>query len=165
MKRKLIERVEKKMDFESGEVLEMSSFEEYYLDKEPEFVKLYLDDIVKLKDLPGTSHSVLLCILRYMNYDNEVTLISHIKDKIAQKVGIARTTVDNVIKKLKKANLLLPVNRGVFLVNPRYFGKGEWKNIKALRVKITYSENGKKFETERFQNDNKNNNIEPYDGF
>ena len=53
------------VDAETGEILQYKSeTEKVFFDKEPDYVKLYLKDIVRLKELPPTSEKLLFIIVK-----------------------------------------------------------------------------------------------------
>src|SRR5690606_18727288 len=59
------------VDSETGEVLQsITETEKVIYDKEPDYVKLYLKDIIRLKDLPPASEKLLMLIVKHMGYNN-----------------------------------------------------------------------------------------------
>ena len=87
-------------------------------------------------------------MLSFMNYENEIILNSYLKEKIAKKLDIKPQSFANSITKFLETGLLVRKGRETFIANPIYFGKGSWADIKSLRLKITYGNAGRKFETE-----------------
>lgn len=116
------------------------------LQPEPSFIKLYLKDMCKLNDIPKTTNNVLNALLELCNYDNEIILNSHVKNKVADSLGIKIPSLDNAISKLTKAEFLDRIGRGTYRLNPHVFGKGKWSDIKELQVTWDYSVKGRVLE-------------------
>jgi hypothetical protein len=126
-------------DFQSGEIIQIER--EVQIPKEPDFIKLYLDDLVLLKDIPQWVSGVLYSLLKHMNYKNEIVLNSTIKRRIATDLGIVPKTIDNALVTFVKKGVLLRQGTGVYQANPYLFGKGEWTNIRKIRLQIEYGNN------------------------
>ncbi len=67
------------VDITTGEIQEEEEIIDAYVDKEPDYVKLYLKDIVALNDLPKGLDRVINVLLKTMAYDNMIILNSFIK--------------------------------------------------------------------------------------
>lgn len=102
---------------------------------EPEFIKLYLKDVVTLKGIQPANKDVLYFLLKLMRYEEYIISITEYdKHKICKELGLKGIQqVNNAIQALKKAGILFSVvsesgktNRGAFEVNPYLFGKGNW---------------------------------------
>jgi len=119
------------------------------LNQEPEFVKLYLADIIKLHGLSGVVNDVLNGMLRYMTYDNQIPLHKSFKNNIANNLDIKVNTVEHCVRKLVKAGILYREERGLYTADPHLFGKGKWQDIQKLRMSVTYDENGRMITVER----------------
>ncbi len=128
------------VDFKTGELAETER--EIRVPKEPDFIKLYLDDLVMLKDIPQWVSSILHGLLKRMNYQNEIVLNVTIKKRIADDLGIAVRTIDNALVTFVKKKILSRVGLGVYQANPYLFGKGEWNNIRKIRLQVEYGDNG-----------------------
>lgn len=129
------QREEHIVDHATGEVKSSTSEKVIQMPAEPEYIKLYLDDINKIFDLPN--HSILYEIMKKMDYDGLITLSKFTKDQICQKLGLKPQTLSNYLQDLKKKDILQPVGRGTFMPNPNLFGKGTWKEIYSRRKKYT----------------------------
>lgn len=136
------------VDSETGEVLQYKSeTEKVYIEKEPDYVKLYLKDIIRLKDLPPTSEKLLLLIVKHMGYNNLFQAYKPLKLVICQQLGMSINTLNNQISNLRKAGILIPMDkygRGLYLVDPNLFARGSWKDIRNLRLIIDYNLDGTK---------------------
>ena len=112
-------------------------------EKEPPFLKMYLDDIEILHRLPKNSGDVLYELLVNMNYQGEIAINSLMKQRICEKLAIKNArSINNFLTQMVKKDVLQRIGRGVYVVNPYLVAKGEWKDIKGLRVK--YKANGKR---------------------
>lgn len=148
---------------EDGELITENKKITYKFDKEPTFVKLYLDDLAKLKGLRKSHMLVLYSLLKYMNYADDknapqvVIINSYVKKNILlDNREIASTqTISDAVSALKKQGILKAVGRTAYLVNPHIIGKGEWRDISELRVKITDNERGREIRTETVFDDGK----------
>ena len=142
-KKKIVyESVDTITNTETGEVLQVKSHVESKLEKEPDYIKLYLADITRLKDLPKNTDKVLHLLLRSMSYKNIIPAYAPIKRMICSELDIKMVTLNKAIDKLYKVGILLRVERGIYMADPNLFGKGEWKNVKNLRLIVEYKEDG-----------------------
>lgn len=58
------------IDVNTGEIQEEEEIIDAYVDKEPNYVKLYLKDIIALNDLPKGLDKVINVLLKTMSYDD-----------------------------------------------------------------------------------------------
>lgn len=128
-------------DLETGLVSSKSISKTILLDQEPDYIKLYLTDISKIFNVPNTG--VLYELLKIMSYSNEIFLNSSIRKRICDNLNIKNQSFNNLLLVLKKQEILIEKEKGIFLFNPYIFGKGKWKDILDLRnenieLKITY---------------------------
>ena len=140
-------RTVKVVDNRTGEITNEVETQIKALEREPNYVKLYLDQIVKLSEITGWTSNVLYELLGDSKYANEGQIIvvnAGYKEMVAEKLGIKPQSVTNAINALKKKEIIYKVKNGVFQLNPRIFGKGEWKDVKRLRYEVELSEQGTK---------------------
>lgn len=98
-----------------------------------EFAMLYLKDLSQLLDISTKGeYKVLLAIVERANYnENSIRIGKDIKEEIAIETGLSFPTVDKSVTKLYKMGILLRKKhagkevRGAYLINPKYFFKGE----------------------------------------
>lgn len=142
-KKILKSKVKTTVDTITGEILEIETINDYKVDREPDFVKLYLGDIGKLFNLPNTS--LLMALLHQMNYDNEIVLNASIKRKICALIGdkMSLANLEKIIGIYTKKEILIRKDRGLYMFNPYLFGRGSWKDINKIRLSISYSPEGK----------------------
>lgn len=138
------ESVDTVTNVETGEISIIKTHTQTILEREPEYVKLYLSDIMKLNELPKSTEKVMNCLLRSMSYKNIIPAYAPIKRMICSELDITMDTLNKAIDNLYKAGILIRIERGIYMADPNLFGKGEWKNIKNLRLVIEYKEDGTK---------------------
>lgn len=146
MKTKKIYRQETKVtiDNNTGEIIQETDVTKSIVECEPNFIKMYVNDILKLKDVPKASNDVLNVLLANMSYQNIVVMIKPIKNLICEQTGLKSNTVNKAIQNLHKAGILIRKDRSVYIVDPTLFAKGKWEDIKKLRLVIDYKPNGTK---------------------
>jgi len=131
-------------DEQTGKLLETSVTHTVKLDQEPSFIKLYIKDMCKLNDIPKTANNVLNALLEICNYDNEIILNSHVKQKMCDELGMKMQSLNNGISKLTKSEFIDRIGRGTYRLNPYYFGKGKWQDIQELQITWDYTTQGRK---------------------
>ncbi|OBZ55002.1 hypothetical protein ABH62_27800, partial [Bacillus cereus] len=105
------------IDINTGEIQEEEEIINAYIDKEPDYVKIYLKDIVALNDLPKGLDRVINVLLKVMSYDNMIILNSFIKKQMAQELGYKTVQVlNNNINKLVNAEILFRKGTGTYQV-------------------------------------------------
>jgi hypothetical protein len=115
--------------------------------KEPPFIKLYLDDVNRLYELPNNSTALLYELIKRLDYDGFITLNSTTKKMIGQRAGVSTGHIDNYLSKLVKKDIFRREGRGTYAPNPDIFGRGDWREIYKKRsawLKVSYGENGRK---------------------
>lgn len=139
------------IDAETGEIKREEVDKTYQFPSEPPYIKLYLQDILYLSDLPKTHDKVLISLLKKATWASAemgmvVTLSAGMKRIIAEQLGFKNTrTINNVITDFVKADILFRIDTGVYQLSPYLFGRGDWADISALRMNIEYTLNGRTF--------------------
>ena len=111
--------------------------------KEPNYIKLYLDTVLYLKDLPKGLNTVLYALLKRMSYGNQLVLNAALKRQIAREIELSVSSINNAITKFVKGEMLERIDTGLYRVNPHIFGKGEWKDIARIRLEVSFDSEGK----------------------
>ncbi|NLM05289.1 MAG: hypothetical protein GX214_09745 [Clostridiales bacterium] len=145
-KRKINQVHETNLVDENGEIKSQRTDTSFYVDAEPPYVKMYLDTILYLKDLPRTHNPILHCILMripWANQNQDIAINAHIKRQIAKEVNCSESKVNNAISDLVKGEVIYRVGVGTYQVNPHFFGRGQWTDIEELRLNITFNGKGK----------------------
>ena len=104
---------------------------------EPAYVKTYLCDLDIIFALPKGVIRLLYRLFDNVQFNkNTIDLNAAIKRLIAKDLGIKFESIDNALVKLCKANILLRIDTGSYLLNPYYFAKGDWKNVVEMRKTV-----------------------------
>lgn len=110
---------------------------------EPNYIKVYLDTILYLKDLPKGLNGILTAFLKRMSYGNQLVLNAALKRQIAKEVGLSMSSVNNAITKFVKGDILIREDTGLYKIQPHLFGKGDWTDIAKIRLEVVFDKNGK----------------------
>jgi hypothetical protein len=136
-----------RVNHETGEVVSTETSNTINIRSEPPYIKLYLDDIEKLYSLPNNSSTVILELLKKLDYEGIISLNSTSKRKICEVVDYKIQTLNNYLGDLVKKDLFRREGRGCFRPNPHLFGKGDWSKISKERtgwLKVSYKDDGSK---------------------
>ncbi len=138
-------RTETKIDPNTGQATEIEQIKErkVKVEQEPSFIKLYLQDICKLNDIPKTGSKLLNELLKYTSYDNMILIPTYVKEKISTDLNMNIGTVSNSLSKLTKNGILKREGKGAYRLNPYMFGKGKWTDIKEIRAEWKYGKEGR----------------------
>ncbi|MCC4276133.1 hypothetical protein [Marinomonas communis] len=148
--KKVIREIETQtFNAETGEITNEISSKVVQLPTEPPFVKLYIEDIAALYQLPDGTHRVLVELLKKLDYEGKISLNKTNKLSICEKVGYKTVaSLDNYLSKhLVKKGIFRKEGTGVFIPDPHLFGRGKWQDIYKQRqawLKISYNENGER---------------------
>ena len=151
---KIRQSVETSVMNEHGEMISKRANRVLSWGEEPSYIKLYLQDIMYLSDMPKQYVAVTEALLKRVSYAGDadglcITLVPHIKQRICEDLGWANTrSLDNALMKLVEGKILYRVARSVYQFNPYLFGKGDWQDISRLRLNIQYDDiKGRTFQT------------------
>lgn len=121
---------------------------------EPSYIKLYLQDIMYLYDMPKKYVAVTEALLKRVSYAGDadgmcVVLAPRIKKAICEELGWKTVaSLDNALQKLLAGKIIYRVDRSMYRFNSWLFGKGDWQDISRLRLDINYDEiRGRTFKT------------------
>lgn len=130
---------------EDGRSIKKETNTSYYIESEPPYVKMYLDTVLYLKDLPKGYNPVLMAILKrlpWANQDQDIAINAGMKRKMANEIGCSVSRINNAITDFVKGEVLYRVDTGVYRVNPYLFGRGDWNDIARLRLEVTFDNEG-----------------------
>lgn len=134
-KKRITQMVESTVvDQTTGEIIEQTKAVVYTVENEPAYVKMYLNDLSKLLDLPKAHTDLLYILMTMMDYENIVTLSPRKRDRICQQLNITKQSLANNLHKLAKVDAVRSVGRGEYQLNPELFAKGSWADIKNLQL-------------------------------
>lgn len=133
------------LDKETGDVvLEETKIQSFSIDREPDYVKLYLEDVSRLKDIPQGMNKVLFELMKGVSYNGIVMAYKPVKQIMCKNMGISMNYLNKCIDEFYKKGILIRYARGVYIADPNLFAKGSWKDIKNLRLVIEYGKDGTK---------------------
>jgi len=145
-----IEETHRVMNDLTGELLSMTTAttDINTVPTEPNYLKLYIDDLGLLNKLSGGETRALIHIAAIANYDGEIVLPLVIKKRIAEKACVKVQAISDTIVKLIKKGILKRVDKTLYLLNPDLFAKGKWRDIREQRKTFqsitTYLPNGQR---------------------
>lgn len=132
--------------------------------QEPLYVKVYLQDINRIYDLPKGCSPALYEILKEMNWKGIINLPKYTKEQCAAAAGLTLKSFNNCITDLIKKDILKRLGTSVYTANPHLFGQGKWLEIMERRetynITINYKPNGKREVTSSFDPENPENQHE-----
>ena len=129
---------------ENGEIVNKRANKTLSWGSEPPYIKMYLDDIIYLKDMPKSYSPILHEFLKRMTYAGEkegqvIYINSSMKRRVKEALGYKNlSSINNAITDLVKSEVFIRIDTGCYLVNPYIFGKGDWQDISRLRLQINY---------------------------
>lgn len=131
---------------EKGEIVSKRANKTLSWGTEPAFVKLYLEDVLYLSDIPNKHAQVLYELLKRSTYAGDkngmqVIVNSYVKNCIKDSLGLKNVgSISNAITDLVKGKILYRVGTGAYNFNPYLFGKGDWQDIARLRLEVNYDD-------------------------
>jgi len=124
------------INHETGEIKEKEEKKVIKIPREDEYIKIYIKTVGVIHNLPNSADKILFEILKYVNYDNRIIITKPVKENIAKRLNISLSRVNNYLSSLNKKNILIREDRGMYILNPYIFGKGNWYNIYKLREEL-----------------------------
>jgi hypothetical protein len=133
------------VDIRTGEIeLNTVQSQSFLIDREPDYVKLYLADVTRLKDIPAGMNKVLFELMKSINYNGIIMAYKPVKDLMCLNMGISVNYLNKCIDEFHRKGILIRYARGVYIADPNLFAKGSWKDIQNLRLVIEYNIDGTK---------------------
>ena len=140
-------------DSVTQQILATEQYSTSIVTREPDFVKMYVKDIGQMLDLTKSDDKILFCLLKHMSYNNIVYLVLPVKKMIMEELNIPLNTVNDSIRNLNNAGIIVRQAQGCYLVNPNLFARGRWEDIVKIRMEIEYSAEGKTIKQVEIKND------------
>lgn len=147
-KRITIEKKSTVTDKITGEVLMERTEESFFSEIEPDFIKMYTIDLLLLLEVPPDSLRIMIIILRQMSYTNILYTDKDFVETCINYIGISERNIRRSISILCSKGVLLKIQKGKYIVNPELFARGSWKDIKKIKLSISYSNEGVKIESD-----------------
>lgn len=166
---------DKELNEQTNSIIEKyPDFEPFLTEKEPAFIKLYIEQLASLANIPKTAKDFFNAIISqgFVSIKGYVELNSKKKKHIFYNVLSLKDKssggISRIMKELKKPNetlnntpILIPVENGEFdsddvekyYINPLLVGNGNWANIRNRRIRIIldYQDNGQKITIENLE--------------
>jgi len=135
------------VDYETGEVTKQEETTHIKKSAEPNYVKLYITTLLAFKELPKSLNPILIEFLSYMSYADtseknggqKIYVNIDMKRDIANKLNLSVESVNKGLFQLVRSGMFKRIGTGTYQVNPFMFGKGEWKDISAIRATFDYN--------------------------
>lgn len=132
------------VDKSTGELILLSSEEKTRVEREPDYIKLYVKDLVRFMDVPAGMDKILLAFLSNMGYNNVIPTYMPLKKMISKELNVSISYINKAVDMFHKSGIFIRYDRGLYIADPELFGRGKWEDIKELRLNILYSKNGQK---------------------
>ena len=99
MENKKIYQTETKtiIDHQTGEIIQTEHNQKGFVEKEPDYVKLYLQDIARLNNLPPSASSLMTLIIRSMGYNNLFFAFKPLKEMFCEELKMPMNTLNKQI--------------------------------------------------------------------
>ncbi len=110
--------MKKKISYETGLVTESKTTARLRLEQEATYVKMYVDDLVAILELPVEISGLLYELVQRIDDDGTLTLRSTTKKEIADRLQMTIGTFYNYLTTLVKVGVLKRIERGQFEANP-----------------------------------------------
>ena len=145
------QKTKSEINNETGEVNKETETNVIRLPQEPPFVKMYINDLCSIKGVSNADQDLLRHLLARLDYEGYITLNTRIRDRLCELLDIKPKTLRNRLTVLVKSELIAPVCRNEYRVNPDYFAKGDWKSIceqkQSYKMLVTYTNKGRDIKT------------------
>jgi len=114
-----------------------------------DFVLFFAKNLATLAvSKPSSKNRIVAAILNEMNKDNVVHLVSSFTIPLAKQLEVSKSYITKVIIELIELRILFRIGRGVYIVNPWIYGKGNLQNISKLRWQFDAVRKGNEVEVE-----------------
>lgn len=142
MGHKTFEELRQVVDMQTGEVTETWKGITRTQDKEPDFIKIYLNTMLAFQGIDGVSVDVLISLCNhidgYINSETKPLVFkndSYNKKMMAEELGVGIPMVKKHIQKLVACGILIKSDmRTIYYVNPWLIARGKWQHIKGLQM-------------------------------
>ncbi|WPR87925.1 hypothetical protein [Klebsiella aerogenes] len=136
------------IDRSTGELTKTVEESIVRFNKEPPYIKMYIEDLCAIANAPNSLKDVLLLSLRKLDYDGYINLSTRYRKQMCIELGIKDGTLRNRLSQLVKRGFIESVGGNEYLANPNLFARGEWKDIVEQRIafemRIRYMPDGEK---------------------
>lgn len=135
------------IDYTTGEIMEKQEITHIKKGVEPNYIKLYINTLLAFKELPKSLNPILIQFLNYMSYADtteknggqKIYVNIDMKKDIAKNLKLSVESINKGLFQLVKSGIFKRIGTGTYQVNPYMFGKGEWKDISAIRATFDFN--------------------------
>lgn len=103
---------------------------------EPDYIKLYQEGLWRLHTLHPSTQKVLMLLLQRATsaeFGMTIMLNSMAKSNLCQDLEMNGPFLNHRLHELEEIGMIRFKSRGLYEINPRMFGKGDWLFIHKLR--------------------------------
>lgn len=127
------------VDTETGETKQVEFLVRKQLNKE-QFVRAYIEDLGALAKCSGAEQSVILCSMKYLDYNtNELFINKQRREEIVECGSLKLNTINSAIARLIKKNILIKKGSSSYILNPKLFFFGtDLERYKLFKLSISY---------------------------
>jgi len=143
------ESVETIINQDTGEIVETKSRKQYKVAREPDYIKMYIDDLSLLNGI--SNNAILYHVVTRMNYELEVFLTGRVVKLICEKCNVQKRHFYRCLKQYVEKGILSKIDQTEYTVNPYLFARGKWEDIEKIRLTVEYSANGRELTTEMIE--------------
>lgn len=131
------------IDGKTGELLHLEHSEgtRTIYKQEPPYIKLYIQDVLYMQDMPKGLTNIMYVMLKNATYADKglrIYLPTGLKKELIEEIGTTKAAFDNALSKLCKGQIIKRESVGVYSLNPYFFGRGEWTDIAKIRATWDY---------------------------
>ena len=144
IKRKYLTKEITTLDKDTGELVQRESEHMYHSPIEPSFIKMYIEKLGSISRLSPGVIKCFIAIISRTSYDNIVYLLKDDKEFIYRVFDIKEDLLTKAITALTKGKFMIRLSGGKYLINPDYFAKGSWVDIKRVRIQYDITKDGTK---------------------
>lgn len=145
-KKAIYEKVNQITDLSTGEVISEVKEVVKMQEKEPDYIKLYLDCVCTFKGLNKALSPILVAFCSYMTWADSkhekqvIFMNKYTKNAVANDVGVTIDRVNQALRDIAKSDIFRKIegSRGVYEVNPFIIARGQWSDIKTLRANFDF---------------------------
>lgn len=123
----------------TGEIIETEKEQKIRFPKTEDFVMTFTKELGFMKNLSKGEILLVFGFLKIVNRENELILNKSIKERIAKEFDLSVKSINPLISNLVKKGVIINKERGIYLLNTFLFGKGNWGDIKELRMSIIWN--------------------------
>jgi predicted transcriptional regulator len=103
-------------------------------ESQKDFVYAFTKSIGYLSQLTKSEINTLFGMFKYTTMQNKIFVNKSMKQEISDDMHINFQTVENAITSLAKKGMIGRLDRGVYCLNPEFFGKGDFNNLKKIKI-------------------------------